>query len=301
MIRRQMSPHIPPAGGTTLPRMRAAALLQLTVMAAIAGCSSLSGDPAAPYTPSPLGAGLRLAQVQNPKSPDYQPCTAPDPDMCGTAFASSVVVTWLDTFDETMDGKSIGTLYIQDVGNPDAYAGIGCYETSFVPASLTPLPGDVLDFTGPYAESGNIGSAMFNKGTFLPQFYKPVGTFRYEFVPPPPLEINWADLAEDSSTPDGNFVHARQYMQMLVTVKNVTVAKGVSAAGGNGHRVTYLVENPDGGTTASNDVEISNELYNLQATDFPAGTTFSSVTGIVTWFYSFHIAPRSAADLVVAQ
>jgi len=281
--------------------MRAPAFPLLASLAAIvAGCSSLSGDPPAPYTPSPLGSGLRLSQVQDPHSKDYNPCRNPVPSMCGSADVSSIVVTWLDTFDETMDGKSIGTLYLQDVGNPLPYSGIGSYETSFVPASLTPLPGDVLDFSGPYAESGNIGSATFNAGTFLPQFYKPVGTFRYEFVPPPPLEITAQDLNEDTSKPDGNFANARQYLQMLVTVKDVIVAGGVSTAGGAGHRVTYLVENADGGASSTG-VKISNELYNLQATDFPAGTHFASVTGIVTWFYSFQIAPRTAADLVVAQ
>jgi hypothetical protein len=280
--------------------MRAPAFPLLASLAAIAaGCSSLSADPPAPYTPSPLGSGLRLSQIQDPSSKNYNPCLNPVPSDCGSFDASSIVVTWLDTFDETMDGKSLGTLYLQDVGNPLAYSGIGSYDTDFVPASLTPLPGDVLDFDGPYAESASIGSAMFNPGTFLPQFYKPVGTFRYEFVPPPPLEITAQDLNEDTSKPDGNFAHARQYMQMLVTVKDVIVAKGVSVAGGAGHRVTYLVESADGGASSTG-VSISNELYNLQATDFPAGTHFSSVTGIVTWFYSFHIAPRTVADLVVA-
>lgn len=266
---------------------------------ALAGCSNLQSDPPAPYTPSPLGNGLRLSQVQDPSSRDYNPCRAVNPDTCAPVTVTSLVETWLDTFDETMDGKSVGTLYVQDVGTPHPFGGIGAYETTFVPASLMAVPGDVMDFAGPYDESNSIGSAMFNPGTFLPQFYKPVATFRYEFVPPDPLVIDPSDLAENTTKPDGNFAHARAYLQMLVTIKDVTLTGGVSLHGGNGARVTYDVENSDGGVNSS-PLEISNELFDLGATDYPAGTHFTSITGLVTWFYQFHIAPRMRSDLVVA-
>jgi len=258
----------------------------------------MNGDSPAPYAPNPLGNGLRLAQVQDPTSPDYHPND--------NANMTSQVVTWLDTYDETMDGKSVGTLYVQDVGSQAPYAGVGIYEESLVPASLTVLPGDVLDLQGPYQESGNIGSATFNAGTFLPQLYKPVGTFRYEFTPPDPKVITVDDLAENvGKKTDGAFAMSRRWLGMLVTIQNVSVAAAVP-----GPRVTYPMEEADG-TVAANAPAISNENYNLHAsTDgagnpdpagYPSGTRFSSVTGIVTWFYTFHIAPRTAADLVVAK
>lgn len=259
----------------------ALALLPLS----LAACS-LSGDPPAPYTPDPLGNGLRIAQVQDPKSPDYH--------VNASASVTSAVVTWLDTFDETHDGKSIGTLFIQDIGSTAPYAGIDVYEPNFVPASLTVLPGDVLDFVGPYQQSANIGSATFDPGTFLPQLEKPVGTFRYEFVPPPPLVLTAAALVGT----DANFNSARKWENMLVTLNDVVVAAGTASEG----RVTYLVGDAtaDGGTNiTSSSVAISNEEYNLGSTDYPAGTHFKSVTGLVTWFFTFHVAPRSAANLVV--
>jgi hypothetical protein len=272
-------------------------VLPLLVLAA-AGCSSLSGDSPAPYKPNPLGSGLRLAQVQDPTSPDYHPGD--------NASMSSQVVTWLDTFDETMDGKSKGTLYVQDVGSQAPFAGIGIYEQSLVPASLTVLPGDVLDFQGPYQESISIGTAIFNTGTFLPQLYKPVGTFRYEFTPPDPAVITVDDLWENGKKVDQYFPTSRRWLGMLVTIKDVTVTGGTSTAGGGGFRVSYSLEEGDGGV-APNGPAITNEHFDLRATGcsapqvcFPAGTHFSSVTGIVTWFYSFHVAPRTPADLVVA-
>jgi hypothetical protein len=280
--------------------MRPVRLLATTVSAAsvlsiaLLACSSLPEDPAAPYDASPLGNGLRLAQVQDPKSPDYHPCPASSTN-CQSARVSSVVESWLDSFDETMDGKSVGTLYIQDVGTPHPYGGIGVYEPNYVPASLSPLPGDVFDFAGPYQEASNIGKATFGKGTFLPQLYKPVGTFRYEFEPPAPLLIKATDLYEDSSSKtDGNFAHARQFLQLLVTINDVVVGAGTPDT--TGKRVTYAIQGAGGGSVV-NGPEISNELYNLGRNDFPAGTHFKSVTGIVTWFFSFHIAPRSVNDL----
>ncbi len=268
-----------------------------------AGCSTLQQDEPAKVT----GTGYSLAQIQDPKSPDYHPCSS-TAATCDNQTVTSTVVVWLDKFDETKDGKSAGTLYIRDLGDNHVYGGIGIYQPNFVPASLDPLPGDVLDFAGPYQEAATIGKAVFNPGTYLPQLYKPVGTFRYEFASDfpsawtEPQQIQLSDLNENTKTTDGGFGHGRQYMQMLVTVNDVWVGPGTSVPGGSGARVTYPM-----GTCAANSCfttsgpALSNELFDLQANDYPTGTHFKSVTGIVTWFYSFHIAPRTKDDLVVAS
>lgn len=281
--------------------------LALVGLLICAGCSTLQQDE-----PAEAGVtGLTIAQIQNPKSPDYHPCPSTS-TTCNSQAVTNTVVTWLDKFDETRDGKSAGTLYIRDVGTNHLYGGIGIYEPNFVPASLDPLPGDVIDFAGPYQEDTSIGTAVFSNGTFLPQLYKPVGTFRYEFASdfpaswsaPQPVQLS--DLNENvGTTADGNFEHGRQYMQMLVTVNDVYVSQGISAAGGEGFRVTYPLGtcgNVQSKTCfTQSGPQISNELFNLLATDYPAGTHFASVTGIVTWFFTFHIAPRTRDDLVLAS
>jgi hypothetical protein len=267
----------------------ALALLPLSV----AACT-LTPDPPAPYTPSPLGDGLRLAEVQDPLSADGGPNGNYHPGE--STSMTSLVVSCVDTFDETADGKSIGTLYVQDIGSSAPYAGIDVYEETLVPASLTLLPGEVLDFVGAYQQSTSVGSAMFDPNTYLPQLYKPVGTFRYNFTPPTPTPINLSDLQQDGKTTDSAFPASRAWIGMLVTLSDVTVAKGSAVAGGNGFRVTYDMENADGGVSTQGP-SIDNELYDLLATDYQAGTHFSKVTGIVTWFYSFHVAPRAASDM----
>ena len=261
------------------------ALLPLAV-----ACSTLAGDPATKPSENALGNGSRIADIQNPDSNDYKQAIA-NPGGNGVPIdVSSVVVSWIDTFDETKDGKSIGTVYIQDIGSQAPYAGISLYEPSYVPASLRLLPGDVLDVAGPYEEVTAIGSATFDTGNTLPQLAKPVGTFRYEFETPDPVTIQLSDINQN------NYATGRKWEGMLVTLTDVTVAKGVVDTAGL--RVSYLMGQGDASIDL-NAATISNELYPLQATDFPAGTHFTSVTGIVTWFYSYAVAPRSAADLVV--
>jgi hypothetical protein len=44
--------------------------------------------------------------------------------------------------------------------------------------------------------------------------------------------------------------------------------------------------------------KLSNELYALQDLELAAGNTFKSITGVITYFYGFKLAPRSAEDLV---
>jgi hypothetical protein len=256
-------------------RIPAVALLALL---RLCGCSTLEPDPAAPYQPNPLGNGLRVADVQNPKSPAYAPNANVD--------LTSLTVLWVDTFDETQDGKSQGTVFVQDIGSTAPYSAISVYQPSFVPADLRLLPGDILDFVGPYQEVASIGSAHFSPGQTLPQLAKPVGTFRYEYQAPPPQPIQLGDL-DDYAT-------GRKWEGMVVTVHDVYAIAPTSSGG----RVTCtLAVSPDAGTNV-NTVSMSNEEYDLKSTDFPPGTHLKSVTGLVTWFFSYHIAPRTPADVV---
>lgn len=271
-----------------------ATLLPLTV-AALGACSSPSADPPAQYTPNPLGNGSRIAQVLDPSSDTHKQAIS-NPNGVDVSV-SSVVVAWIDTFDETKDGKSKGTVYIQDVGSTSPYSAITLYQPNYVPASLRPQPGDVLDVTGPYQELGHIGTAQFGSTPdgktplTLPQLAKPVGNFRYEFRSPEPVTIQLSDIDQV------NYLTGRKWEGMLVTVNDVWVAGGVNLSG----RVTYDMGAGAGGADAGvsgTAAAISNELYNLGPNDFPSRTHFKSVTGFVTWFYSYHIAPRSPADLV---
>jgi len=264
------------------------------ILAVLLASCTLTEDPPAPYTPNALGNGSRIADIQNPSSATYQQALA---DAVASATnggvnpgvnvsISSAVVSWIDTFDETKDGKSVGTVYVQDIGSSAPYSGTSLYEPSYVPASLRLLPGDVLDLAGPYQEQPKIGTAVFTAPDTLPSLYKPVGTYRYDFTTPTPVVVQISDLDQS------NYAAGRKWEGMLVTVNDITLGPGVDVS----NRVTYIIGQGDAAIDL-NAVAISNELYDLSSTQFPAGQHFSSVTGIVTWFYSYQIAPRSPADL----
>jgi hypothetical protein len=264
----------------------------LTVV--LASCAKLTEDPPAPYDASPLGTGLRIADVQNPSSTYFQQAIAAEQAALQTGGennginvdVSSAVVSWIDTFDETHDGKSIGTVYVQDINSQAPYSGSNLYEPSLVPASLRLLPGDVVDLVGPYEEEASVGSAVFTAPDTLPSFSKVVATYDYQFQAPSPVTIQLSDIDQS------NYATGRKWEGMLVTLYDITLGPGVD----DDDRVSYIMGQGDAAIDI-NAAAISNELYDLQATDFPAGTHLSSVTGIVTWFYSYQVAPRSAADL----
>ncbi|WP_394838902.1 hypothetical protein LVJ94_18595 [Pendulispora rubella] len=237
-------------------------------------CSSEDGDAPSHREPDPLGAGKRIREVVNPSLK-----TQGDVDVTGAE------VIYIDTFDETQDGKSRGTIYVQDVGSQAPYSGISLYSPSFIPSSLRVSPGDVLDLRGPYVEMQDIGTAHFPTGHKLPQLSTPIGTFRYETPPPAPVEINATDL--------NDYDTGRKWLNMLVTIKNVTVSDTPFPSG---KRLSVHITS----NTTRDAVTITNEFYDVQAADIAKDTKFASVTGIVTWFFNYHVVPRSPADLELA-
>jgi hypothetical protein len=238
----------------------------------LAACGTGAGDAPAPYEPDPLGRGLRIRDVQDPAR-----------KLAGSQVSvTSAIVTVVDNFDETKDGRSRGTIYMQDADKAGPYGGISSFAPSFVPANLRLFPGDVVDVSGQYVETKTIGTTVDFKEKFLPQFSMPTIKARTESKLPDPVLIDIADLL--------TFDTGRKWIGTLVTVKDLRV-QGTPTA--NGGRVTAAITND-----ARNGPAISNELFDLKPGAWPEGTQFKSVTGVVTFFFNLKIAPRSEADLV---
>ena len=226
---------------------------------------------------------MRIRDVMNPASSEH-PASGATVTITGASFLI------VDAFDETNDGKSVGTVYLQDTGSNAPYSGASLYEPAYQPSSLKPAPGDVLDLVGAYDEQTSIGAEVFNPGEALIQISKPQVTFRFEYLVPAPTVINVTDL-NDYNT-------GLQWSAMLVQVNDITLGSGISNSGG---RVTAYLTSVLTGSGA----EMSNELFDVetwndsQPTKLVAGTKIKSLTGIVTWFTQYHIAPRSPADIVL--
>lgn len=251
-------------------------------------CGGGNGDAQSTPIADEYGNGARLAELigaatwLDPTDTDSARCSPPP---ARRAYVTGATLVAIDDFDETGDGAH-GNLYVQDsAGEPAAYAGVTVFQPSFSPPDLRLVAGDVVDMFGDLTEFLGPSVGKFGFCRTLPEVGGTM-SFRFEgsHVAPKPLRVE--DLK--------SYASARQYIGMLVRVEQVSIAGDPSSSGGR-----YLAALQVGAGVPATDVpKISNELYDLQAEGPPlaAGTSFRAVTGIVTYFYGFKLAPRSKAD-----
>lgn len=230
-----------------------------------------------PAVPSVLGDG----RIKDVTDPNAQGRPAPG----STVTVEGVVVTAIDTYDETNNGKSRGTIYVQDFGSHEPYSGVGLFSASFVPAGFRVAVGDVVDLTGQYQENAAIGTAVFTPPQVLPQIAKPVMTLRLDHSDATKIQPTLVKV-----TDLGIYDKGRAWIGALVTVEGVTLGGCKESSG----RVTSYLS----ADTSKSGPQVDNELYAYACADHPDGTKYKSVTGIVTYFFNLKIAPRSAADFV---
>jgi hypothetical protein len=256
--------------------------------AAVVSCGSDSGDPPSDLGVPPIGGkDKRIKDVGDPSLPGHAD------DLTSPQAVSGAVVVAVDKYDETANGKGLGTIYVQDLGSTDPYSGISLFAPSFNPGNLSVAPGDVLDLRGTYQENSSIGATVtFAKGAVLPQLSKPVATFRYETDVPQPLDIDVADLAD--------FTKARRWLGMLVRIKNITLlGDGTSDTAG---RVSIDLNTVTGQGTSCNAAfpkaaSLVNDLFDMAALKLVTGQKLTSIVGVVGFFCNVHLAPRSKADI----
>jgi hypothetical protein len=220
-------------------------------------------------------------------------------EIVGTAQpVSGAIVTAVDNFDETQNGKGTGTIYVQDIDatKDTPYAGVSLFAPTFNPGNLAVNVGDVLDLRGNYTENTQIPSkppVIFAPGAILPQLSQPFGTFRYETTPAKPIDIDINDLTD--------FAKGRRWMGMLVRVQNLTVTdKPYLSNGRESVSVTPVPQNAQTNCDAPfpKVATIVNDLTPLTLlVAKQKGETIKSIVGVVGFFCSIKIAPRSAADI----
>jgi hypothetical protein len=279
-----------------------AGTLLFTAVTTLVGCSGTgdggSGDPSHPPSANQLGDGDRLAELIGPATwfnetdDDSQACTSP-PDRA--VHVSGVTIVGIDRFDETGDGAR-GNFYVQDTvppkreecGDeaPGCYSGITVFDPSFSPPDLRLAQGDVADLSGVLMEFLGPSTGRFKFCKTLPEIG---GTMSFRFESPgavAPRTIAIADLK--------SYETARKWLGMLVRIENVRIVGDPSNSGGR-YKAAIDV---GGGIAVSDQPRISNELYDLEGEGPPlaADTQFTAVTGVLTFFFNFNIAPRSASD-----
>jgi hypothetical protein len=254
-----------------MPPWCRAAVLGLVVTSA---CSSGGGDLNQLFEkPKPVGAPIAAAAPGSPTAiADGQ-----------TIKAQGVVVTAVDTYDETKDGKGVGDIYVQDPiqsgakGTP--WSGLKLYRPSKNPPDLDLVPGHGVDLEGAYAIlAGPPGSTPFDAGLVLVEAVTPTVTLTFEGRPPAPIDLTYDDVKDPKV--------AQQYQSRLVRFKNVKLTTDFT-----GKRLEAKTDGPFGMAAKFFPIH---ETPGLNA---KSGTTFKSVTGIFDFFYSYKLCPRSAADV----
>jgi len=261
------------------------------------------GDPPADAgPPSALGTGSRISQVVSQYAPPDAGVTSssgPTVDITGAALII------IDSYDETHDGKSAGTVYVEDVPAPGQplppFSGIEFYKPTYTPSNLLVAPGNVLDFTGEYTNYAYSGkSSKFGKDEFFPEMYEPTVSFRFDYEVPPPTVIQASDLSATvaAATTWPAFSVGMRWTSMLVEVDDVTILGSYTSTEGRVQLYFSTPGFPNG--TGSSDLSFGNQLFALDPTDpdYAMGAKFSKVIGVCTYFFDFQINPRSPADFV---
>lgn len=274
------------------------ALLTALSISVLAACSD--GEPGdldlVPHSPpSIVGNGSRLSELN---------ALGPQHPANGTLVSvTGVSVLWVDEFDETSNGSSAGNVYAEDLpiqGVTPPYGGITLFDSSFNPPTLRVGPGDVVDIRGTYEEFAGPSSSPFSCLKYdevdtskcllqatLPEIVGGAISLRFEGKVPEPVEINLDDLAK--------YETGRQWLGMLVRVKNVKAAEGGYKSSAGRYSIRLAA---NGVTDAKQLPTLTNALFDLENSGVPTAqdTVYPSVVGIVQYFYNFQIAPRSAAD-----
>jgi hypothetical protein len=261
------------------------ALFFIATLALVAGCDeTTTGDlDSFPATGSDIhGDGLRLYQINDgPLKPSDG----------SEVNVTAVSVVHLDTFDETSDGSSAGNVYVQDLpvnGAVPPFGGMTLFDASYTPPTLRIAAGDVVDVRGTFDAFEGPSSSPFDPGEVLPEIVGGTVSLRFESTIPQPIEIPLADL--------GSYGTGKRWIGMLVVVKNIAVQEPgfKSQSGRFSVRLSVAgVADPMALPT------LTNALFDLEASGntFDSGTQFSSVVGVVQYFYNFSVAPRSKEDI----
>jgi len=245
-------------------------MLLVALATAIASCSSGGGGDLDKIQPKPIELGTPIAKANNPASPlKYG----------STLEARGVVVVAVDDFDETKDGKSIGNIYVQDPVQPTDWSGLTLFNSTKNPPDLILTPGAGVDVVGAYQPFAGPASFPFDGGIVLPEVVKGAVTLVYEGHLPDPVEITLDAFKNPKD--------AMKYVGRLVRMKNVTLVGDWEL---KRHTAPLIADKTL--ALASQFFAVDDPVRNIKN-----GTKLASVTGVLNYFYTFSLCPRTPEDI----
>ena len=266
--------------------MRFSSFRPIFALLALAACSASCGG----------GGGGDLSYVP-PTTPlsYYNNPANPRPPATDYIEVSNVLITAVDEYDETGAG-SAGNLFVQDMGaDAQPYCGITVYNPGFIPPDLRVFTGDVVDVRSPYMEFIGPSSSPFPDGETLPELSGATVKFRFEAPTLPAAKVVTPDELYD-------YASGRKWMGVLVELQNVTLYTDLEDDG-KGRWTAKLKLLDMAGRNPGKLPKVANALYPLQQDtrlNMKQNNVFT-IRGIVQYFYSFSITPRSPDDIQPAQ
>jgi hypothetical protein len=301
-----------------MPRRILSCLILLGAATPLTGCGTGGGgDPSPKPTADQYGTCPRLSSLiaaptwENLSDKSSDGCNyPPDQNVC----LSGLTLTAIDTFDETGTG-AVGDYYVEDtVDDPPPNSGSTIFGPSFSPPDLRLFNGDVVDFLGSLSEfAGPSSPNQFSYCRTLPELEGTV-SFRFDGNGTlAPKTIAFTDLltGKPGAVPpqEISYASARGWLGMLVRLEEVDLAAADASCTNLPTGCRYTAEflggldakgQPTGiaGVGLSDIPAIANELYDIKndGPDLSTPKHFKSITGVVTYFYGFHLDPRSPAD-----
>ncbi|MBI2389793.1 MAG: hypothetical protein HYV09_09395 [Deltaproteobacteria bacterium] len=257
-------------------------------LVATSACSSGGGDlNNLQENPKPLSTPIASQSDPKTRIGDGQ-----------TIRASGVVIVAVDAYDETKDGKGVGDIFVQDPLQPapkgTPWSGLRLYRPTKNPPDLELAPGMGVDLTGDYLAFTGPPGPETNKfkplGLAQPQASNASLTLTYEGRAPAPIDLTPEDIRDP-------FV-AMQYASRLVRFKNVTLDSDFSL--GRPEARTPIVVERTGKEETTGYLMVSSKFFPMHETTAlnpKKGTTYKSITGVLDFFYTFKLCPRSVADI----
>jgi hypothetical protein len=242
-----------------------------------------------------------IAKANNPEAPLTRYCGTmcipglPCQQECPSLKAKGVVVVAVDNYDETRDGKSIGAIYVQDAIQPTDWSGLMLYRPHPNPSDLHLIPGSGVDVGGMYQPFPGPAPGYFQTPIVLPELVEGSVTLAFESPAPEPVDITVDMLRKDK-------VGSMKYVGRLVRIKDVEISSPGFYTRSGEKRAMDGEGAIDGGTDAKNAiVSLSSQFLPIQdPTGIAAakGKKYSSVTGILNFFYNYKLCPRFVSDAV---
>lgn len=224
-----------------------------------------------PRSAADIGTGTGCPVTKTVKISDIQDTTSANHPKNGDDVIVTGVITAVDSAKYT--ATKFKGFWIQEEGAGGPYKGIYVYHQWDSSSTLIPKEGDKIELNATYTEYNTLSELSYADWTVK-------GTAAV----PAPVDVAAADVATGGSK-------AEEYEGVLVKVGSFKVDGYVQTTGSSPKDIG-LKDN-------TSKLEVGSDLFDFMSSKPTVGTTYTSITGVMTSYKDkFTLLPRKAADLV---